>query len=68
MATVEEIKPVNRVVFTVKLAYPVGKLSAKAGQELEARLSKVDTVALDRQDEVELAKVDNRDPIKLELL
>jgi hypothetical protein len=56
-AAVLDNSPVNKVVPTDKVAYPVGKLSAKAGQEFDAKLSKVEIVPLDKLAVTALAKV-----------
>ena len=49
--------PVNRVSPTDKVTYPVGKLSAKAGQEFDAKLFKVEIVLFDKLAAEALAKV-----------
>jgi hypothetical protein len=67
-AAVLDNSPVNKVRPTDKVAYPVGKLSARAGQEFDARLSKVEIVALDSPATLALAKVTKNGLIKAVLL
>ena len=67
-AAVLDSSPVNKVVPTDKVAYPVGKLSAKAGQEFDAKLSKVEIVLFDKLAEAALAKVTKNGLIKAVLL
>ena len=67
-AAVLDNNPVNRVRPTDKVAYPVGKLSARAGQEFEAKLSKVEIVLFDKLAVTALAKVTKYGLIKAVLL
>jgi hypothetical protein len=60
--------PVNKVRPTDSVPYPVGKLSAKAGQEFDAKLSKVEIVLFDKLAAVALAKVTKNGLIKAVLL
>jgi hypothetical protein len=67
-AAVVDNNPVNKVRPTDSVPYPVGKLSAKAGQEFDAKLSKVEIVALDSPATLALANVTRYGLIKAVLL
>jgi hypothetical protein len=67
-AAVLDNSPVNKVGPTDKVAYPVGRLSAKAGQEFDAKLSKVEIVLFDKLAVTALAKVLKYGLIKAVLL